>query len=105
MLGPLIKAQLAAFLTKKLLESKAFVGAVHSLHGTVTRIQQGAYDTLLQATEDWDRKNPPPHLKQDAAGETHRPRADEPLESQNDSLRKFLEKTQRELEKERESKR
>lgn len=76
-----MKAQLVAFLTKKvrpslpllsphyadcslsipffppscfpslqLLDSKLFVGAVHALHDNVTKVQQGAYDTLLQAT-------------------------------------------------------
>jgi len=50
MLGPLVKAQLVAFLTKKLLDSKLFVSSVESLHGEVSRLQQGAYDTLLQAT-------------------------------------------------------
>lgn len=76
MLGPLVKAQLVAFLTKKvrhgallarqtrwltslspwqLLESPTFVGGVQALHGSVTRIQQGAYDTLLQATGEQGR--------------------------------------------------
>ncbi|BGP13213.1 hypothetical protein JCM10213_005017 [Rhodosporidiobolus nylandii] len=92
MLGPLVKAQIVAILTKKLLDSKAFVGAVHALHGNVTRIQQGAYDTLLQATEDFDRKNPPPHLKNEAKAETHRPREDEPLKDQNAELKRLIAK-------------
>lgn len=53
MIGPLLKAQLVAFLTKKLLESKVFVGGVESLHGTVSKLQRGAYDTLLQATREY----------------------------------------------------
>jgi hypothetical protein len=52
MLGPLVKAQLVAFLTKKLLDSKVFVGGVEQLHGTVSKLQRGAYDTLLQATRE-----------------------------------------------------
>ncbi|GAA5903040.1 hypothetical protein JCM6882_009676 [Rhodosporidiobolus microsporus] len=100
MLGPLVKAQLVAFLTKKLLESKLFVGAVHSLHDNVTRVQQGAYDTLLQATEDFDRKHPPPHLKHDAQASTHRPRADEPLKDQNAELKRLIEKMRSEMKEE-----
>lgn len=45
-----MKAQLVAFLSQKLLESKVFVGGVHALHDTVTKVQQGAYDSLLAAT-------------------------------------------------------
>ncbi|GAA5826198.1 hypothetical protein JCM11251_007204 [Rhodosporidiobolus azoricus] len=97
MLGPLVKAQLVAFLTKKLLDSKLFVGGVHALHDNVTKIQQGAYDTLLQATEDFDRKNPPPHLEQKAKSETHRPRAEEPLKDQNAELKRLIEKMRNEM--------
>ncbi|GAA5921542.1 hypothetical protein JCM1841_000561 [Sporobolomyces salmonicolor] len=101
MLGPLVKAQLVAFLTKKLLESRVFVKGVENLHGTVTRIQQGAYDTLLQATEEHDQRHPPPHLKSRAAAGTHRPAAGETLKDQNQALRAFIERTEREMEKER----
>ncbi|GAA5996945.1 uncharacterized protein JCM10292_006103 [Rhodotorula paludigena] len=99
MLGPLVKAQLVAFLTNKLLESKAFTGAVASLHGSVTKLQQGAYDRLLQATEEYDRKHPPPHLQQEATSQTHRPRQSEPIRDQQAELLKLIEKTRRELEK------
>ncbi|GAA6015587.1 hypothetical protein JCM10207_008136 [Rhodosporidiobolus poonsookiae] len=99
MLGPLVKAQLVAFLTKKLLESKAFVGGVQSLHGTVTRLQQGAYDTLLQATEEYDQKHPPPHLEQEAKAETHRPRPSEPLKDQNHELKALIAKMRAEMDK------
>lgn len=160
MLGPLVKAQLVAFLTKKvsavagpsawrclltrrrfrfrqLLESPAFVGGVHALHGSVTRIQQGAYDALLQATgerprhggsrtplvvtatcadprlhlprhstlctlfaEEYDRKDPSHHLKDQATATTHWPRREETPKQQNEELLAFIERTRRELEKE-----
>lgn len=63
MLGPLVKAQLVAFLTKKLLDSKLFVGGVEQLHGQVSKLQQGAYDTLLQATRTSTLSLPPETLK------------------------------------------
>jgi len=100
MLGPLVKAQLVAFLTKKLLESRTFTKGVEAIHGTVSELQKGAYDTLLQAVEEHDAKNPPAHLKASSTAETHRPRSDEPVKVQNDELRKFIERTKRELEKE-----
>ncbi|BGP45318.1 hypothetical protein JCM10450v2_001136 [Rhodotorula kratochvilovae] len=103
MLGPLVKAQLVAFLTKKLLESRTFTKGVESIHGTVSRLQQGAYDTLLQAVEEHDTKNPPAHLKSSATAESHRPRASEPVKVQNDELRRFIERTKKELEKEQET--
>ncbi|POY73491.1 hypothetical protein BMF94_3428 [Rhodotorula taiwanensis] len=105
MLGPLVKAQLVAFLTKKLLESPTFVGGVQALHGSVTRLQQGAYDTLLQATEEHDRKNPTRHLRDEATETSHRPRADETPREQNKELLAFIERTKRELEKEQQTRR
>lgn len=51
-------------------------------------------------TEEHDAKNPPAHLKASSTAETHRPRSDEPVKVQNDELRKFIERTKRELEKE-----
>ncbi|GAA5923988.1 uncharacterized protein JCM15063_005517 [Sporobolomyces koalae] len=102
MLGPLVKAQLVAFLTKKLLDSKVFTGGVEALHGSVSRIQQGAYDTLLQATQEHDAKfQPPHHLEKETTRSTHRPRRDESLKDQNSALRAFIEKTENELHKER----
>ncbi|GAA5846760.1 hypothetical protein JCM3766R1_005060 [Sporobolomyces carnicolor] len=97
MIGPLLKAQLVAFLTKKLLESKVFVGGVESLHGTVSKLQRGAYDTLLQATQEHDKRFQPPHLEREATRTSHRPRPDEPLKDQNSALRAFIDKTEREL--------
>ncbi|GAA6063556.1 hypothetical protein JCM10212_002668 [Sporobolomyces blumeae] len=101
MIGPLLKAQLVAFATKKLLESRLFVGAVEQLHGTVSNLQRGAYDALLQATERHDRHHPPAHLKDSASSTSHRPSVEESLKDQNSALRKFIEKTERELERER----
>ncbi|KAM0746904.1 hypothetical protein T439DRAFT_270083, partial [Meredithblackwellia eburnea MCA 4105] len=49
-IGPLLKAQAVAFLTKKLLDSPAFVAGVQSIHRNVNEIKDGAYETLLQAT-------------------------------------------------------
>lgn len=121
----------------QLLESPTFVGGVQALHGSVTRIQQGAYDTLLQATgeqgrtsthaqsipalvltcrlprhsasahsaEEYDRKDPSHHLKDQATATTHRPRADESPREQNKELLAFIERTKRELEKEQNGKR
>ncbi|GAA5974158.1 hypothetical protein JCM11641_003472 [Rhodosporidiobolus odoratus] len=97
MLGPLVKAQLVAFLTKKLLDSKVFVGGVHALHREVTNIQQGAYDTLLSATDKYDQKNPPPHLRDAATANTHRPREDEPSKDQNAELKKLIDKMRKEI--------
>lgn len=103
----------------------------------MTRIQQGAYDTLLQATgeqgrtsthaqsipalvltcrlprhsasthfaEEYDRKDPSHHLKDQATATTHRPRADESPREQNKELLAFIERTKRELEKEQNGKR
>ncbi|GAA5964801.1 hypothetical protein JCM3765_002560 [Sporobolomyces pararoseus] len=102
MLGPLVKAQLVAFLTKKLLDSKVFVGGVESLHGTVSKLQRGAYDTLLQATQEHDKRfQPPNHLERETTKNTHRPRPSESLQDQNSALREFIERTERELQKER----
>ncbi|GAA5873456.1 hypothetical protein JCM16303_001129 [Sporobolomyces ruberrimus] len=100
MIGPLLKAQLVAFLTKKLLDSKVFVGGVESLHGTVSKLQRGAYDTLLQATQEHDKRFQPPHLEKEATKTSHRPRKDESLKDQNSTLRAFIEKTEKELNKE-----
>lgn len=42
--------QAVAFLTKKLLESRLFVAGVEHAHRTISEIQEGAYQTLRQAT-------------------------------------------------------
>ncbi|GAA6029980.1 hypothetical protein JCM8097_009199 [Rhodosporidiobolus ruineniae] len=105
MLGPLVKAQLVAFLTKKLLDSKIFVGGVQALHDSVTGVQQRAYDSLLKATEEWDNKHPPPHLKHDATAETHRPRAEEPLKDQNAELKRLIEKMRNEMKQDEQGRR
>ncbi|GAA5854454.1 hypothetical protein JCM9279_006611 [Rhodotorula babjevae] len=103
MLGPLVKAQLVAFLTKKLLESPTFHKGVGAIHGGVSKLQQSAYDTLARAVEEHDAQHPPAHLKSGATADSHRPRASEPVKVQNDELRKFIERTRKELEKEQES--
>jgi len=117
-----VKAQLVAFLTKKLLDSKLFVSSVESLHGEVSRLQQGAYDTLLQATrktlfpfsktvvkelisylEKHDKRFEPftpPHLEKQVKEGTHRPRDGEALKDQNSALRQFIEKTEKALREE-----
>ncbi|GAA5852186.1 hypothetical protein JCM5353_002398 [Sporobolomyces roseus] len=97
MLGPLVKAQLVAFLTKKLLDSKTFVSGVESLHGSVSKLQQGAYDTLLEATQKHDKRFQPPHLEKEVRKGTHRPKDSEGLKAQNSALRDFINKTEKAL--------
>lgn len=50
--------------------------------------------------EEHDKRFQPPHLEKEATKNSHRPRQDESLIDQNDALRKFIERTEKELNKE-----
>ncbi|KAM0788025.1 hypothetical protein ACM66B_006224 [Microbotryomycetes sp. NB124-2] len=59
MIGPLLRAQLTAMLTKKLLESPSFHRLVGATHSSIDRLQQSAYDTLARAVAEGEAKMPP----------------------------------------------
>ncbi|KAK4052044.1 hypothetical protein OIV83_002338 [Microbotryomycetes sp. JL201] len=59
MIGPLLRAQLTAMLTKKLLESPAFHRLVGATHSSIDKLQQSAYDSLARAVAEGEAKMPP----------------------------------------------
>ncbi|KAK4051280.1 hypothetical protein OIO90_004761 [Microbotryomycetes sp. JL221] len=58
MIGPLLRAQLTAMLTKKLLESPAFHRMVGATHNNIDRLSQSAYDALARAVAEGEAKMP-----------------------------------------------
>ncbi|SCZ91852.1 BZ3500_MvSof-1268-A1-R1_Chr5-3g08177 [Microbotryum saponariae] len=99
MLGPLVKAQLVALLTKKLLDSPTFVKGVENLHGTFSNATEKAYDTLYQATIEAEKNDPSKPTPKPLAQDESRPTPDQPIKVQNDELRRLIEKTKRDLAK------
>lgn len=61
----------------------------------------------IDRLEEHDKRFQPPnthdphHLERETTKNTHRPRTDESLKDQNSALREFIERTERELEKEK----
>ncbi|KAI5479726.1 hypothetical protein MNV49_002987 [Pseudohyphozyma bogoriensis] len=81
-----------------LLESRVFVGGVEKLHGTVSELQESAYQALLRATQENElearpEQQPTPTAEQ----ERFRPREDESLKTRDEKLQAFLDKTKRDL--------
>lgn len=93
MLSGLVKAQLVAFLTKKLVDSPIFNKSVAALHGQVSGLSEDAYTALLKATQEGDAKLPPMMKENRPQPNT----TSEPVKPQNQALLSFIEKTKKEL--------